>query len=339
MTDDKGITGLMNLGNTCFINSTLQCLSHTPELHDILSNTQVINENIESILMKEWIELRNLMWSQNCTISPKKFLMTLQNTARTKNKDVFTGYAQNDLPEFILFLMECFQNAIKRDVEMNISGMMKNKTDEVAKSAYTTMKLMYEKDYSEIISTFFGIHVSEIRCPKTNDLIHFITEPYFMVDLPIPKKHNPSLIDCFDLYTSIEHLDGENMWYNEKTKEKQKVNRKISFFSLPSILIIDLKRFENTLRKNNTKIDFPFEDLDLSSYINGYHKDKFKYDLYGICNHMGSTQGGHYTSMIRSQSNTWYHFNDNQISIIKDISMICKENVYCLFYRKKDIMK
>ena len=336
---ENGISGIVNLGNTCFINSTLQCLSHTHEIFDLVSEKVSVghyNNTMESQLLKEWIELRELMWSKNCIVSPKKFLNALHNIARIKDKDIFSGYAQNDLPEFILFMFDCFHESLKREVDMNISGVITNDCDEIAISCYNMMKQMYSKEYSEIVKLCFGIHVSEILSPKTGKRLHFVSEPFFMVDLPIPEKQKkPSLIDCFDLYTTTETMDEDNKWYNEKTKKHIQVNKKMSFFSLPDILVIDIKRFNSDLRKNNTHIAFPLENLDLSKYVIGYEKKSYVYDLYGVCNHMGDTNGGHYTAFVRSKNNKWYHFNDDNINCVNRESSVISKYAYCLFYRKK----
>tara|TARA_Y100000768_G_C23982785_1_gene686870 strand:+ start:6 stop:1037 length:1032 start_codon:yes stop_codon:yes gene_type:complete len=337
----KGLTGLANLGNTCFLNSTIQCISHTYELNDLLerdNNKYFKNKkDVDTIICKEWDGLRKVMWSENCTIAPNRFVSTIQKVANHRDRDVFTGFAQNDVPEFLLFFIDEIHNALKRRVQIKNSGVIKNNTDKLAKECYQMVSKMFSKEHSEIIELFFGIHVSQILDMSDNVLIRN-PEPFFMVNLPIPQNNKtPNITDCFDLYTSNEIMTGENQWYNEKESEKQDVKKNIKFFSLPNILVIDFKRFNNMNKKNNIFIDFPLEDLDLSKYIIGYDKDSFVYDCYGICNHSGTSNGGHYTSFVKNADNNWYHFNDTQVVKINNDSVkkIKSQHAYCLFYRKK----
>ena len=215
MTDsykDKGLTGLANLGNTCFMNTTLQCLSHTYSFNDFLKKQtykQKIKKKPESLILMEWDKLREMIWSENCIISPGGFLSSVQKVAKIKGKHLFTGYAQNDLPEFLTFIIDCFHTSIMREVNMKIKGKVLTDKDKVAKKCYSMMKNMYKKEYSEILDIFYGIHVSCVK-GETNNTLSCNPEPFLMLDLPIPNKSNVSLIDCFDEYTKREILDEDN---------------------------------------------------------------------------------------------------------------------------------
>ena len=71
-----------------------------------------------------------------------------------------------------------------------------------------------------------------------------------MLQLPIPQDNkNPTLRDCLDLYTESELLKDDNMYYNEKTQQKEEARKDIKFWSLPDVLILTLKRFSNNMKK------------------------------------------------------------------------------------------
>jgi len=73
-----------------------------------------------------------------------------------------------------------------------------------------------------------------------------------------------------------------------------------SFYNLPSILIIHLKRFKsnwymkNNFEKDETKISIE-EDIDLSKFVHSNYTGKTRYKLYAISNHKGTLEAGHYT--------------------------------------------
>jgi len=157
-----------------------------------------------------------------------------------------------------------------------------------------------------------------------------------MIDLPIPENNkSPSLIDCFNHYVEGEILEGENGWYNEDTKERMNIKKKIQFWSFPNILVIDFKRFNSRFQKNQIHITFPLDNLDLSEYVIGYKKEIYKYELYGVCNHSGGVMGGHYTAYVKNANGKWYHFNDTSVSEVALTDSIVSPKAYVLFYRKK----
>jgi ubiquitin carboxyl-terminal hydrolase 8 len=334
---NKGLSGLANLGNTCFINSLSQILSHTYELNNLLDNESYkkkLNNKCDSVLLIEWDNLRKILWNENCIVSPLKFIKTIQKVADLKKMELFTGYSQNDVSEFLLFVIDCFHTALSREIKITISGSPENETDYLAMKCFDMIKNMYSKEYSEIWNLFYAVHVSKMSRLDNDEVISLKPEPYFMVDLPIPPNNNsPTLIDCFNYYVDGEIINNFN--YEEKN-EIIDIKKRILFWSLPNILVIDLKRFNNKFQKNQIYINFPLDNLDLSNYVIGYKKDNYKYELYGVCNHSGGTLGGHYTSFVKNANGKWYHFNDTSVSEVGVKESIVSSKAYVLFYRKKN---
>ena len=152
------------------------------------------------------------------------------------------------------------------------------------------------------------------------------------------------LKDCLDLYGEDIDLKDDDMWYCSQCKKHQISKQKLKIYKSPLYLIIQIKRFnikknvgcESTFtgEKNETFVNFPINDLNLSEYIVGPEKDKnIKYDLYGLVQHFGSLNGGHYTAICKKDE-TWITFNDSQLDYTKNP---VTKNAYILFYKRKDL--
>ena len=113
-----GKRGLSNLGNTCYMNSILQCLGHLKVFHPLekeFSNECQRYAGRESFrLMSEWNDLVNELWSEGSNaVVPQRFLDGFIREIKQSNKS-FNGFHQNDIDEFLIFLMEFLHNSIKK---------------------------------------------------------------------------------------------------------------------------------------------------------------------------------------------------------------------------------
>lgn len=338
-----GLSGLVNLGNTCFINACMQILSHTYEVNDLLSKKEYkkrVTAIPDAVLLIEWDNLRNALWSASGAAKPTKFLQTIHKLSRIKGINTFMGYDQNDISEFFVFIIDCFHNAISREVQVGINGVAETDEDRIAIVCYNMIRDEYSAKYSEFIHIFFGTMVSQIISLETKEELSIKAEPFCTLSLPLPEKKNTgnscTLIECIDLFSEGEILSGDNKYFNEKTGEKEEVLKKMSFWGFPTILVIDLKRFNSRNSKNQMLVQFPLDNLDLSKYVIGYDKETYIYDLYGVCNHSGGVLGGHYTAFVKNANGLWYFFNDASVTQVNP-EQIISSKAYCLFYRKKQI--
>jgi ubiquitin C-terminal hydrolase len=211
---------------------------------------------------------------------------------------------------------------------------------------------MYKKQYSEVLNIFYGVQVSLIESlhSSNSSVLSTKPEPFCILNLSFPPASNSgmnafravSIFDCMDHHCAPEVLSGENAWFNEATGQLQDVQKRLSFWSLPNVLIIILKRFEMNarggMRKIQVPVDVPCSRADFSQYVHGYNRESYVYDLFGVCNHHGgSPMGGHYTATIKNANGKWYGCND---TIVREVPLsgdsIVSNLPYCLFYRKRE---
>lgn len=112
----QGLAGLRNLGNTCFMNSILQCLSNTRELRDYCLQRLYMRDlghtsSAHTALMEEFAKLIQTIWtsSPNDVVSPSEFKTQIQRYAPR-----FMGYNQQDAQEFLRFLLDGLHNEVNR---------------------------------------------------------------------------------------------------------------------------------------------------------------------------------------------------------------------------------
>jgi ubiquitin C-terminal hydrolase len=92
------------------------------------------------------------------------------------------------------------------------------------------------------------------------------------------------------------------------------------------------------MEKITNRVQFPLENLQLSRYISPGESMTPDvagtcYDLFGVCNHLGTVSGGHYTCFVRNKDQ-WVEYDDEEASIIDDINTIVSDKGYILFYRR-----
>ena len=341
---DGGLSGLVNLGNTCYMNSAIQCLSHTEELTEYFLTKQFVNdfnkEKNTSRLAKEWYKLLNGLHEENCVVSPKSFHRAIVEVSN--DCGIHFGFTnQNDVQEFLVFFVDGLHEALSKEVVITISGKVINPIDKMALEAMTQWKKFFKNSYSKVVQLFYGQMVSRIFVDNIVKSSNY--SPICFFTLPIPtrmsrkvNRENPiNILDCFDEFTKPENLNGDNKWKDDNGVAYDAV-KKLDIWEFPNILIICLKRFDNFGRKRNDFINFPTDNLDLTNYCVGYNKFKSHFELTGICNHDGGAGFGHYYSYCKYKNGNWYEFNDRNIRQISEQNLI-SNSAYCLFYRKKKL--
>ncbi|XP_030007340.1 ubiquitin carboxyl-terminal hydrolase 2a isoform X3 [Sphaeramia orbicularis] len=332
----QGLVGLKNLGNTCFMNSILQCLSNTHSLRDYClhnSHRRDLNNNsrTNTALMEEFAKLIQTMWTSSSSeaVSPSEFKTQIQRYAPR-----FVGYNQQDAQEFLRFLLDGLHNEVNR-VTVRPRGTVEDfdhlPDEEKGKKMWSKY---LEREDSKIVDLFVGQLKSSLTCSHCG-FCSTVFDPFWDLSLPIAKKGygEVSLMDCMRLFTKEDVLDGDEKPTCYRCKARRRCTKKFTIQKFPKILVLHLKRFSEARRtsKLSTFVNFPMKDLDLREFASD-NSINAVYNLYAVSNHSGTTMGGHYTAYCRNpNSGEWYTFNDSRVTPMSS-SQVRSSDAYVLFY-------
>ncbi|XP_051235178.1 ubiquitin carboxyl-terminal hydrolase 8 isoform X1 [Dicentrarchus labrax] len=331
------LTGLRNMGNTCYMNSILQSLCNTPALAEYFNNNYYMEDiNRYNILghkgevAEEFGVIMKALWSglYKC-ISPRDFKITIG-----KINDQFAGYDQQDSQELLLFLMDGLHEDLnKADNRKRYKEEENDHLDDqmAADLAWSKHKLLNE---SIIVALFQGQFKSTVQCLTCHRKSRTF-ETFMYLSLPLASTSKCSLQDCLRLFSKEEKLTDNNKVFCRHCKAHRDSTKKLEIWKVPPILLVHLKRFSYEGRwkqKLQTFVDFSLDNLDLAQYVIGPKQNLKKYSLYGVSNHYGGLDGGHYTAYCKNAlKQRWYKFDDHEVSDIST-SSVKSSAAYILFY-------
>ena len=192
-----GAVGLHNIGNTCFMNSTLQCLLHCRPLWEhFLSGKykEEINETnplgTGGKLAKEFAKLVDMFWNEptESVVTPRELKWVIAQHA-----PMFGGYQQQDSQELVTFLLDGLHEDLNLVKEKSYTEVIEanDRPDEVVANLCWEQHLLRNK--SKIVDLFQGQYKSRLRCPHC-EKSSVTFDPFMYLSLPIPSVPDMSIL-------------------------------------------------------------------------------------------------------------------------------------------------
>ncbi|GLH14470.1 Ubiquitin carboxyl-terminal hydrolase 36, partial [Gryllus bimaculatus] len=314
--------GMINVGNTCYLNSTLQALFHIPALvnwlqsdSDHLNKCFVANGSMQGECINCAMS-KTLKASQNKSGNVIKPYL-IYNKLKMICKHMVHGQ-QEDAHEFMRYLIESME-------ETYLVRFKGEKLDN------------YSKETTPLNQIFGGYMRTEVNCLQCRGVS--TTFQHFQ-DLLLDIRRASTLDDALASYFQRERLDGDDAYRCERCHKKVSATKKFSIEKPPFVLCIQLKRFSMVGGKINKHVSFT-QRLDMTRFLcpqSAYRGSQpLTYRLVSMVTHMGtSVHCGHYTAIAQTSTGHFYQFDDSAVRPIS-LNAALETNAYIIIYELERI--
>ncbi|EMD39329.1 hypothetical protein CERSUDRAFT_64183 [Gelatoporia subvermispora B] len=358
-----GTSGLKNLGNTCYMNSTIQCLSATVPFTRFFTEgrwknaVNMVNPlGTKGALAHAFASILREMWQgENQCLTPVTFRRSVCTYAPQ-----FSGSEQHDSQEFLTSLLDGLHEDLNRVLHKPHTEPTPEQEAELERlpvqiASEREWQIYRMRNDSLVVDFFQGQFRNRLECltcHKTSTTYN----AFMYLTLPIPSTRSGSKVSlqqCLDAFVKEEVMEKSDAWNCPHCKTLRKATKRLSLSRLPPVLLIHLKRFSAKgpfTDKVETVVDFPLRGLDLTNYMPpplppgvgggpSISRDDprcqmppYRYDLYAVTNHFGTLSGGHYTAFISSRGG-WLYCDDSRVSQA-DAKDVVGRPAYILFYKR-----
>lgn len=187
-------------------------------------------------------------------------------------------------------------------------------------------------DEESIVKQVFGGRLkSQLTCHECGHCSETF-EPFLDLSLEIDQVDD--LVAALESFTKVEQIgDAENKLTCESCNVQVCKDKRLVLDKAPDVVAFQLKRFttlDNSIEKIDKHVAYPSK-LDLKAFHSNPDKEELQYDLYGVVQHSGLPNYGHYVCTIRSSPSSWHLMNDSLVDSITETSALHQE-AYILFY-------
>uniref|UniRef100_A0A8C6QBA4 ubiquitinyl hydrolase 1 n=1 Tax=Nannospalax galili TaxID=1026970 RepID=A0A8C6QBA4_NANGA len=298
--------GLHNLGNTCFLNSTIQCLTYTPPLANYLlskEHARSCHQGSFCMLCVMQNHIVQAFANSGNAIKPISFIRDLKKIARH-----FRFGNQEDAHEFLRYTIDAMQKAC-------LNGYA---------------KLDRQTQATTLVHQIFGGYLrSRVKCSVCKS-VSDTYDPYLDIALEIRQAAN--IVRALELFVKSDVLSGENAYMCAKCKKKVPASKRFTIHRTSNVLTLSLKRFANFSGGKITKdVGYP-EFLNIRPYMSQSNGDPVTYGLYAVLVHSGySCHAGHYYCYVKASNGQWYQMNDSLVHP-SNAKVVLNQQAYVLFY-------
>jgi ubiquitin C-terminal hydrolase len=322
----RGIVGLANLGNTCFMNAAIQAFRNCPEWTLFckkggeLDQYIYTNNSNSARVAYAYQDLIHSIWAGTgpAHVRPVGFYEDLRKIVKGTIYEDFTRRTPQDAHEFLVWLLDQMYMGTQKEVQMTITN--EDSLEPMMIQAIKGWKQAFEKQYSPLTDLVFGMFRRQYTCSGCKT-IHTRWETFNVLKVSLAKGQdgNPlTLEDCIKEEYKDESIDG---YACDACKEKHTALKQTTIWRLPKVLILTLSRFTPMGTRDNSPLIYDGHPLCLDAVFSKESEEPSRlkeYNLFGTVDHHGHHMGGHYTAQCFSPVwKKWHLYDDENVYAIE----------------------